>query len=148
MGSKIFFLHLHVKLKSSQWVAKLNSCLCFKVEWKSLGQCPKSSYFCHLRLRGLFLGTKTPLVNIEQRSGLLQRWMNRFAFPVVRKQGKERKQIAWIWESEIIIIQLKRLKLRVCACACAHMCALCVFLCMYVYLSLCMERGTNLTHTL
>lgn len=88
MGSKIFFLHLRVKLRSHQWVAKLNSCLCFKVDWKSLGQCPKSSYFCHLRLRGLFLGTKSPLANTRQRSGLVQRWMNRFAFPVARKRKK------------------------------------------------------------
>lgn len=33
-----------------------------------------------------------------------------------------------------------------CACVCARMCALYVCLCTYVYL--CMERGTNLTHTL
>lgn len=51
MGSKIFLVHLHVKLRSHQWGTKLNSCLCLKVDWKSSGQCPKSSYFCHLRLR-------------------------------------------------------------------------------------------------
>lgn len=72
LGSNIFILHLHIELRSHQWVAKLNSCLCFKLEWKSLGQCPKSSYFCHLRLRGLFLGTKPPLENTEQGSGWLR----------------------------------------------------------------------------
>lgn len=91
MGPKIFFLCRRVELRSRQWVAKLNSCLCFKLEWKSLGQCPKSSYFCHLRLRGLFLGTKPPLVNIEQGSGWLQWWTNRFAFPFIRKQRQQQK---------------------------------------------------------
>lgn len=100
-GSKMFSLHLRVELRSHQWVAKLNSCLRFKLEWKSLGQCPKSSWFCLLRQRGLFLGTKPLLVNIDQGSGWLQRWMNRFGFPVTRKQQQRNSQkpVAWIWKS-------------------------------------------------
>lgn len=90
MGRNIFSLHLHVELRSHQWVAKLNSCVCFKLEWKSLGRCPKkSNYLCHLRLRGLFLGTKPPLVNTEHESGWFQGWTNWFAFPLTRNQQQQ-----------------------------------------------------------
>lgn len=60
MGPKIFFLRLHVELRSHQWVAKLNSCLCFKLEWKSLGQCPKSSYFVTWGWEVCFWGQSHP----------------------------------------------------------------------------------------
>lgn len=102
MGRKILLPHLHVELRGHQWVAKSNSCLCFKLERKSLGRCPKSSYFSHLRLKDLFLGTKPPSVNTEPGAGWLQRWTSRFAFPVIRKQQQKKPETsslnlrAWI----------------------------------------------------